>query len=347
MGAGVPGLGPRWAERAEAQGSTAASWSTPRTWSATASSGCPRGQGDVEAAARHRGDEPVDPPSGGHRVGHRDRAGRVRRAGGARHRPGRLVARPPRSGSGAGGHVPALRRGRAGLPARRRGAVGSGGHDRPAGVGRPTGHQPAALAAPGVAKVPVDVAASGPKVIAVGAPSPTASPSRWAPIPTASPGHWTLLAPPVGPPGLDPTGISFGAYVNCVVHDDAAVAHRLGEGGLASFARFSVMEGAVRGPATDGERHVLSAVHDAYDMNVHTQAGTPQAAALTPEFADQFGVFGPPSHCVAQVRALPTSVSTGWSSSAPRSAPTAPRRHERRAGSPPRCSPPSTSDRRR
>ena len=116
-------------------------------------------------------------------------------------------------------------------------------------------------------KVPVDVAASGPRVIALGAVlgdrvtfAVGAVPDRVA---------WALeTARRRGPSaGLDPASPSFGAYVNCVVHDDPAIAAKLGEGGLASFARFSVMEGAVNGPASSEERDVLERIHASYDMN--------------------------------------------------------------------------------
>ena len=88
------------------------------------------------------------------------------------------------------------------------------------------------------------------------------------------------------------------------MHDDPAVARKLGEGGLASFARFSVMEGTINGPVTGEERDVLTRVHAAYDMNQHTQAGTPQAAALSDDFADGYGIFGPPDHCIARLREI-------------------------------------------
>src|SRR4051812_32622673 len=74
---------------------------------------------------------------------------------------------------------------------------------------------------PGSAKVPVDVAATGPKVIAVGATladrltfAVGAHPERisWA-LDTARAARRSA--------GLDPASMSFGAYVNCVVHDDA------------------------------------------------------------------------------------------------------------------------------
>src|SRR3954447_8108801 len=153
-------------------------------------------------------------------------------------------------------------------------------------------------------KVPVDVAASGPKVIALGATvadrvtfAVGGRPERvaWG-IDTARAARTSA--------GLDPATLSAGAYVNCVVHDDPAIARKLGEGGLASFARFSVMEGTINGPVNAEERDVLSRVHDAYDMNQHTQAGTPQAAALTDEFAEGYGIFGPPDHCIARLREI-------------------------------------------
>jgi 5,10-methylenetetrahydromethanopterin reductase len=157
---------------------------------------------------------------------------------------------------------------------------------------------------PTLPKVPVDVAASGPKVIALGATigdrvtfAVGARPERvaWA-LDTARAARERA--------GLDPAALSAGAYVNCVVHDDPAVARKLGEGGLASFARFSVMDGTISGPVSGEERDVLSRVHAAYDMNVHTQAGTPQAAALTEHFADGFGVFGSADHCLSKLREI-------------------------------------------
>ena len=156
----------------------------------------------------------------------------------------------------------------------------------------------------GLPKVPVDVAASGPKVIALGATiadritlavGGRAERVAWA-LDTARAAREAA--------GLDPSTLSAGAYVNCVVHDDPVTARRLGEGGLATFARFNVMQGTVNGPVTGEEQQVLTRVHAAYDMNVHTQAGTPQAAELTEDFAAGFGVFGPAEHCIAKLREL-------------------------------------------
>ena len=145
-------------------------------------------------------------------------------------------------------------------------------------------------------KVPVAVAATGPRVIEVAA--------RLADRVTFAVGadierlQWAIdLARANG-------ATSLGAYVNVVAHPDVATAASLAEGGLASFARFSVMHGTPTGPVTDEQRNVLTSVHAAYNMNAHTQAGTPQAAALTPEFASRFAILGSSTHCVDRLREL-------------------------------------------
>ena len=97
--------------------------------------------------------------------------------------------------------------------------------------------------------------------------------------------------------GLDPDGLDLGAYVPLVVHDDRARARTLVSGGVASFARFSVMHGEVAGPLDEGGRRALAAVHDSYDMNRHFTHGSPQSVALTDDVIDAFGIAGPPSYC--------------------------------------------------
>jgi 5,10-methylenetetrahydromethanopterin reductase len=153
-------------------------------------------------------------------------------------------------------------------------------------------------------KVPVDVAATGPRTIAIGARlaervtfAVGADPARvaWA-IATARKAR--------GEAGLDPAGVSLGAWLNVVVHDDPAVAKALGEGGLALFARFSAMHGTPVGPASEADRALLRRVHDAYDMNRHARTGSQQAALLDHGFADRFAVLGPTSHCIARLREL-------------------------------------------
>jgi 5,10-methylenetetrahydromethanopterin reductase len=144
--------------------------------------------------------------------------------------------------------------------------------------------------------VPVEVVATGPKVLAL----------------AGAHADRVLLAV-----GADPERVAWaaqvarkngatriGAFVNVVAHPDVTVARTLGAGGVTTFARFSAMDGTVRTPIDASLRPVLHAVHDAYDMNRHTRAGSPQAAQLTEAFVDRFAVVGPPDRCIARLRAL-------------------------------------------
>lgn len=146
--------------------------------------------------------------------------------------------------------------------------------------------------------VPVEVAASGPKVIAVAACAADCvifavggdtERLRWA-IDVARAARESA--------GLDPDTLSFGAYLNVVAHPQHDVARRLVRGSLTSLARFSVMHGDVTGPVDDEQRRVLLAIRESYDMNRHTHSAAQQAAAVTDEFVDRYAIVGESSRVV-------------------------------------------------
>jgi 5,10-methylenetetrahydromethanopterin reductase len=153
-------------------------------------------------------------------------------------------------------------------------------------------------------KVPVDVAASGPKVIDVAA--------RFGDGVTFAVGvdphrlGWAIDAARTARrlAGLDVESLALGTYVPMFVHDDRATARHLVSGGVGSYARFSVMHGTVAGPVADSQRDSLNAVHAAYDMNAHFTHGSPQSKVLTDEVIDAFAIAGPPSYCVERLQEL-------------------------------------------
>jgi 5,10-methylenetetrahydromethanopterin reductase len=157
---------------------------------------------------------------------------------------------------------------------------------------------------PDLGKVPVHVSATGPKTIALAA--------RLADGVTLAVGidperlRWgvDLATTARRDAGLDPSVMSIGAYVPVLVHPDRAVARRLIAGNAATYARFSVMRGAVVGPADDGRRQNLEALRAAYDMNHHATTGAPQGDAMDDESIDAFGIAGPPSYCVERLAAM-------------------------------------------
>lgn len=104
--------------------------------------------------------------------------------------------------------------------------------------------------------------------------------------------------------GLDPDGISFGAYLNVGCNRDVDVARSLVKGGLTTFARFSVMHGKASGPISGIDRSVLHDLRNAYDMKAHTRGDSAQASVLTAEFIDRFAITGTPDQCITRLQRL-------------------------------------------
>ena len=153
---------------------------------------------------------------------------------------------------------------------------------------------------PADAKVPVDVAATGPRVIAAAARHAEQVSLAVGGDPERVQWGMDVARQARSAAGLDPE-ISFAAYVPTVVHDDPEVALSIGSAGLSLFARFSNMYGEIVGPVTETQREVLTKIHDSYDMHGHAREGSPQSAQVTQEFAGTFGVFGPPDYCVQRL----------------------------------------------
>jgi 5,10-methylenetetrahydromethanopterin reductase len=153
-------------------------------------------------------------------------------------------------------------------------------------------------------KVPLDIAASGPRMIALAARvaervtfAVGADPDRVA---------WAidLARRAATEAGRDPDDVSFGAYVNVGCHPDVDAARALIGGGVAAFAHFSSMPGSTGAGLAEEDREVVAEVGRRYDSNVHLSNTAAHADALTPEFVDRFAVVGPPEQCVDRLRAL-------------------------------------------
>jgi 5,10-methylenetetrahydromethanopterin reductase len=155
-----------------------------------------------------------------------------------------------------------------------------------------------------VPKVPVEVSASGPKVIAGAAIladtlnlAVGADPNRV---------RWgiELAKTSRGQAGLPADGLSYGAWINVVVSDDPNEARRIGGGRLAGAIRFGAMHGTANGPVSDSDRKVIESVPRAYAMSHHGESGTNADQQIPDEFAHKFGVFGPANYCVERLLEL-------------------------------------------
>jgi 5,10-methylenetetrahydromethanopterin reductase len=157
---------------------------------------------------------------------------------------------------------------------------------------------------PAVPKVPVDVAATGPKVIAIAA--------RRAERITFSVGAdldrlaWgiDLARRARKDAGSDPDELSFGAYVNVVPHTDQAVARDLAATGVATLSRFSVMHGTVAEGVTSDTSEELKRLSGSYDSREHGSPTAGHRGALSSEYVDRFGVVGTPVQCVERLKEL-------------------------------------------
>lgn len=156
-------------------------------------------------------------------------------------------------------------------------------------------------------KVPLDVAATGPRVIAIAARHADRITFAVGADPTRM--KWAIdrARTAAAEAGRDPETIALGAYVPTVVNVDRAKARALAAGGVASFARFSVMYGTMTGPdgaAGSEGRTALGRIHDTYDMNRHFTYDSPQSRELPDEVIDAYGVAGPPAYCTERLGEL-------------------------------------------
>jgi 5,10-methylenetetrahydromethanopterin reductase len=146
-------------------------------------------------------------------------------------------------------------------------------------------------------RVPVEVAATGPKVIAMAARhSDRVMFTLGAHVERL---RWGIETAAEANPDT-----AVGAYVNLVCHPDRTISRELVRGGLTTFARFSVMHGQPHGPLGTEERETLEGLHSAYDMTSHTRSDSRQAGVLSDEFIDRFAIAGPPSLCIERLEEL-------------------------------------------
>ena len=153
-------------------------------------------------------------------------------------------------------------------------------------------------------KVPVEVAATGPRVIGIAARHAErvmftlgADPERL---------QWGIetARKAAAEAGRNPDDLRFGAYVNVGCHENRETARSLVRGGLTTFARFSVMHGDIAGPMDEAQTQVLNQPHDQYDMNKHTRGDSRQAEILTPDFIDRYAIVGAPEEVLERIQAL-------------------------------------------
>jgi 5,10-methylenetetrahydromethanopterin reductase len=173
-------------------------------------------------------------------------------------------------------------------------AFGSSG-DAPSAHELSLGDRPTAVALrwlpKDLPKVPLDVAATGPKVIAMAA--------RIAERVTFSVGadhdrmQWALAT----------------AQLVVICHQDAATAMEVAMHLAPPLARFQVISGSTVGPTDQTADDNLEAIRSGYDMTKHGVLHAQDrivGGALSEEFVRNFAIVGSPDHCTERLLALKT-----------------------------------------
>jgi 5,10-methylenetetrahydromethanopterin reductase len=153
----------------------------------------------------------------------------------------------------------------------------------------------------GLPKVPLDVAATGPKVIAMAA--------RIAERVTFSVGaevermEWAL--------GVarehEPEARSYGAQIVVVCHPDPDTALETAMHMAPPLARFQVIQGKTVGPADAAMAENMDAIRTGYDMRKHGVHDAKErliGGSLSPDFVKRFAIVGPPDLCTERLLAL-------------------------------------------
>jgi len=135
-------------------------------------------------------------------------------------------------------------------------------------------------------KVPVWVAATGPRTIAAAARyadgvdfSVGAEPERL---------RWAIDVARGSASGE----LSLGAYVNVAVDPDVQAARELVRGSVSIFARFAA-EAPVQGAMSESTRTTIAQLRAGYERARHGDAQAPAAQQLQSDFIDRFALVGP------------------------------------------------------
>ena len=151
-------------------------------------------------------------------------------------------------------------------------------------------------------KVPLDVAATGPKVIEMGA--------RIAERVTFSVGadaermQWALATARAA---QGARAVSYGAQLVVVCHPDEGKAMEVAMHMAPPLARFQVISGSKVGPTDEAADANLEAVRTGYDMTKHGEIGSKdkiKGGPLSAEFVRNFAIVGSPDRCTERLLAL-------------------------------------------
>ena len=153
-------------------------------------------------------------------------------------------------------------------------------------------------------KVPLDIAASGPKVIDFSARTAERITFALGADPVRVAWGIDLARAAAADAGRDPADLTFGSYVSIGCHPDLDAARAMVHGSVAAFAHFSSMPGSTGAGLAEQDRGIVAEVGRRYDSNQHLRNDAKHNAVLTGEFIDRFAITGPPDRVVDRLHEL-------------------------------------------
>jgi len=148
-----------------------------------------------------------------------------------------------------------------------------------------------------IPKVPVEVSATGPRMIADAAiHADGVMLSVGADLDRLCWGI-DLVRSTRAKAGLDPNGIPVGAWVNVVAHPDVEIARQLASGWTSVFARFAIMHGKPTGPQTDESIKSLEHLYNDFDLRDQASSSSAQAQGMSQDFIDNYAIVGTAATC--------------------------------------------------
>jgi 5,10-methylenetetrahydromethanopterin reductase len=153
-------------------------------------------------------------------------------------------------------------------------------------------------------KLPVQIAATGPKVIELAAQHADAVMLAVGANVDHVGAALAQARAAAKAAGRAPGSLRVGAFINVVVNPDVNVARAAVRGAAASFARFSSFKGSPIERLPAPLQNAVGFLREHYDMKDHTRASSPHALAMEAEFVDWFALAGSPARVLPRFEAL-------------------------------------------
>ena len=159
-------------------------------------------------------------------------------------------------------------------------------------------------ALPDLPKVPVEVMATGPRVIELSARVADRICFAVGADPEFLADRVAFARRAAGAAGRDPETLRLGAIVNCLVSDDVDEARDAIRGSAATFARFSSFRGNDPSTLPAPLQKAVAWVREHYDMRSHTRTGVAHTQGIEDDFVDWFAIVGRADAARARFRSL-------------------------------------------